>query len=133
MRAWCAGAAPSVGASLRHLDVQVLCKALSRMLAHEWEDGYLIYQRVVDGAEPARVAAEQGVSRATLVEQLRHAVGSLACQYEHLAYGHLNEWPAISLRPALVGKRAPGHHSSQRHGTEDPHHKDQGHADPYHP
>jgi hypothetical protein len=58
-----------------------------------------------------------------LVEQLRDAVGVLATRYERLANGDLNEWPAISLPPALVGKRAPGRHSSQRHGTEDPHHK----------
>jgi hypothetical protein len=93
------------GAPLRHLDVQVLRKALSRMLYHEWEDGYLIYQLVVDGAEPGQVAAERGVSRATLVEQLRDAVGSLACRYEHLANGYLNDWPVASLRAALGGKR----------------------------
>ena len=59
------------------------------MLCHAWEDGYLIFLLVVDGAEPGQVAAERGVSRATLVEQLRDAVGSLACRYEHLANGHL--------------------------------------------
>jgi hypothetical protein len=84
-------------------------------------------------AEPAQVAAERGVSPAVLVEQLRDAVGALATRYERLANGDLNVWPAISLPAAPGGKRAPGRHSSQRHGTEDPHHKDQGHADPYHP
>jgi hypothetical protein len=48
------------------------------------------------------------VSRAlagpALVEQLRNAVGALAGQYEHLANGHLNEWPALSLQAALGGK-----------------------------
>jgi hypothetical protein len=48
------------------------------MLCDEWEDGYLIYQLVVEGMEPAQVAAERGVSRATLVEQLRDAVDELA-------------------------------------------------------
>ena len=94
-----------IGAPLRRLDVQVVRKALSRMLYHEGEDGYLIYQLVVEGAEPAQVAAERGVSHAVLVEQLRDAVGSLACRYEHLANGHLNDWPVASLRAALPGKR----------------------------
>ena len=93
------------GASLRRLDVHTLREALSRMLRHGWEDGYLIYQLVVEGMEPVQVAAERGVSRATLVEQLRDAVGSLACRYEHLANGHLNDWPAANLRAALGGKR----------------------------
>jgi hypothetical protein len=75
------------------------------MLCHAWEDGYLIFLLMVDGAEPGQVAAERGVSRATLVEQLRDAVGSLACRYEHLANGHLNDWPVASLRAALRGKR----------------------------
>jgi hypothetical protein len=46
------------------------------------------------------VAAERGVSRATLVEQLREAVGMLASGYERLAGGDLNDRPA-----ALGGKR----------------------------
>jgi hypothetical protein len=89
---------------VRRLDVRTLREALSRMLRHEWEDGYLIYQLVVEGAEPAQVARERGVSRPVLVEQLRNAVGALAGQYEHLANGHLNEWPALSLQAALGGK-----------------------------
>ena len=94
-----------VGASLRRLDVHTLREALSRMLCHEWEDGYLIYQLVVEGAEPAQVAAERGVSRATLVEQLRDAVGALAIRYERLANGDLNDSSAIDLRAALGSKR----------------------------
>jgi hypothetical protein len=39
------------------------------------------------------------------VEQLRDAVAALACRYEGLANGDLNEWPAVSLRTALGGKR----------------------------
>jgi hypothetical protein len=83
---------------LRRLDVQALNKALSRMLAHEWEDEYLIYHLVVEGAEPGQVAAERGVSRSVLVQQLRDAVGELAIRCERLANGDLNEWPAVSLR-----------------------------------
>ena len=90
-----------IGAPLRHLDVHTLREALSRMLCHEGEDGYLIYQLVVEGAEPAQVAAERGVSRAVLVEDLRRAVGALACRYELLANGHMNETPALSPRAAL--------------------------------
>jgi hypothetical protein len=94
-----------VGASLRRLDVHTLREALSRMLCHEWEDGYLIYQLVVEGAEPAQIAAERGVSRATLVEQLRDAVRALAIRYERRANGDLNDASAIDLRAALGSKR----------------------------
>src|SRR2546423_1887352 len=90
-----------VGAPVRRLDVHTLRAALSRMLCHEWEDGYLIYQLVLEGAEPAQVARERGVRRAVLVEDLRRAVGALACRYELLANGHLNETPALSPRAAL--------------------------------
>jgi hypothetical protein len=50
------------GAPLRHLDVQVLRKALSRMLSQDDDDGYLIFQLGVEGTEPALVAAERGVT-----------------------------------------------------------------------
>ena len=103
-----------VGAPLRHLDVQVLRKALSRLLYHEWEHGYLIYQLVVEGAQPARVAAEWGVSHAVLVEQLRDAVGALATRYERLANGDLNDWPAASLRTALGGN-SPANRPTSKH------------------
>jgi hypothetical protein len=79
------------GAPLRHLDVGVLREALSRMLCYEWDDGYLIYQLVVEGAVPAQVAAEQGVSRAVLVERFRHAVDELAIEYEDVAYASVGE------------------------------------------
>jgi hypothetical protein len=84
-------------------------------------------------SDPVVVARERGVSRPVLVEQLRDAVGALAIRYERLANGDLNDRPAVSLRAAMGGKRAPQRHSPQRHGTEDPYHTDQGHADPYHP
>jgi hypothetical protein len=76
----------------------------------------------MDGDPQAAGRAERGVSRPVLVEQLRDAVSALACRYERLANGDLNDWPVASLPAALGGKRAPGRHSSQRHGTEDPNH-----------
>jgi hypothetical protein len=94
-----------VGASLRRLDVHTLREALGRMLCHEWEDGYLIYQLVVEGAEPAQVAAERGVSRATLVEQLREAVDELAMEYEDTANAHLTDIPTLRVRAAPARKR----------------------------
>jgi hypothetical protein len=42
---------------------------------------------VVERTDPAAVAAERGVSRAGLVEQLRAAGGALATRYERLANG----------------------------------------------
>jgi hypothetical protein len=63
------------------LDLEVLRTALSRLLSLD-DDGYLIYQLVVEGMEPAQVAAERGISRPVLVEQLRDAVGALATRYE---------------------------------------------------
>ena len=77
-------------------------------------------QLVVEGQEPAVVAAGRAVSRPALVEQLRDAVAALASRYEHLANAHLHEDPVVSLPAALGGKRAWARHSSQRHGTEDP-------------
>jgi hypothetical protein len=43
-------------------------------VGREWDDASLIVDLVVDGAEPAQVAAERGVSRPVLVEMLRDAV-----------------------------------------------------------
>ena len=93
------------GASLRRLDVHTLREALSRMLRHGWEDGYLIYQLVVEGMEPVQVAAERGVSRATLVEQLRAAVDELAMEYEDSANAHLDDIPALCVSAAPARKR----------------------------
>ena len=94
-----------VGASLRRLDVHTLREALSRMLSHEWEDRYLIYQLVVEGMEPTQVAAERGVSRATLVEQLRDAVDELALEYEDTANAHLTDIPTLCVSAAPARKR----------------------------
>ena len=44
------------GARLRHLDLEVLREALSRLLSQDDDDGYLISQLVVEGMEPALVA-----------------------------------------------------------------------------
>jgi transcriptional regulator with XRE-family HTH domain len=93
------------GASLRHLDREVLREALTQMLSQDDDDGYLVYQLVVEGREPALVAAEWGVSRAVLVEQLRDAVESLACRYENVANARLTVSPAKRARATLVRKR----------------------------
>ena len=60
---------------------------------------------VVEGMEPAQVAAERGVSRPVLTEQLRAAVGALASRYELLAYGGAVETHEQRLRARLAGKR----------------------------
>jgi hypothetical protein len=57
----------------------------------------------VNGTDPAQVAAERGVCRPALVEQLRDAVGALATRYERIANGDLNDWPVTNLRAALHG------------------------------
>jgi hypothetical protein len=93
------------GAPLRHLDPDVLRTALSGLLRDEWDDGYLIYQLVVEGAEPALVARERGVSRPALVELLRDAVDALAIQYEDVANGCLDDTPALRLTTTLARKR----------------------------
>jgi hypothetical protein len=50
------------GAPLRHLDLEVLREALSRPRGQEWEDASLIVQLIVEGIEPALVAAKRDVS-----------------------------------------------------------------------
>jgi hypothetical protein len=83
----------------------VLRTALSRLLSQDDDNGYLIYQLVVEGAEPAQVAAERGVSRAVLVEQLRDAVDELAMEYEDTANAHLDGSPVEKVRATLARKR----------------------------
>jgi hypothetical protein len=83
----------------------VLREALSRLLREEWEDASLIVQLVVEGIELAVVAAERGVSRAVLVEQLRNAVDELAMEYEDTANAHLDESPAERVRATLARRR----------------------------
>ena len=85
------------GGYLRQLDLTMLHEALSGLLRDQWDVGSLILQLVVEGQEPAHVAAERGVSRAALVEQLREAVGLLARRYERLTIG--------DLPPVLGGQR----------------------------
>jgi hypothetical protein len=93
------------GAPLRHLDVHTLRAALSRMLSQDDDDGYLIYQLVVEGAEPTQVAAERGVSCAVLVELLRDAVEELAITYEDVAYASLGESAQERARATLAARR----------------------------
>ena len=84
------------GAPLRHLDLELLRTALSRLLREEGDGASLIVELIVNGTEPAQVARERGVSRPALVEDLRRAVGALATCYERLANGDRNEWPAVT-------------------------------------
>jgi hypothetical protein len=93
------------GAPLRRLDVHTLRAALSRMLSQNDDDGYLIYQLVVEGAEPAQVAAEWGVSCAALVELLRDTVEELAITYEDVAYASLGESAEERARATLADRR----------------------------
>jgi hypothetical protein len=104
-----------VGAPLRHLDIHTLREALRRMLRQDDDAGYLIVRLVVEGAEPDQVAAEQGVSRAVLVERLRHAVDELAIEYEDVAYASVGEckqeW--VLATPA-TGTRSGGQQPNRR-------------------
>jgi hypothetical protein len=76
-----------IGTPVRHLDLGLLREALSRLLRTEWESASLIVELIVNGKDLAQVAAERGVSRPALVEQLRDAVGALAVRYQRLANG----------------------------------------------
>ena len=76
-----------IGTPVRHLDLGLLREALSRLLRTEWESASLIVELIVNGKDLAQVAAERGVSRPALVEQLRDAVGTLAVRYQRLAHG----------------------------------------------
>jgi hypothetical protein len=67
--------------------------------------GYLIYQLVVEGVEPALVAAERGVSRLMLTELLRNAVDALAVEYEDTAYASVGESKQEQVRTSLARKR----------------------------
>src|SRR2546421_3816366 len=52
------------GAPLRRLDLEGLREALSNLLREgdSYDDALLIMELVIEGAEPARVAAERGVT-----------------------------------------------------------------------
>ena len=73
----------------------MLRAVLSRLLSQDG-DGYLIYQ-LVEGAEPAQIAAERGVSRLMLTEMLRDAIDQLAVEHEDVAYASVA--PMHALRP----------------------------------
>jgi hypothetical protein len=94
-----------VGAPLRHLDLELLRVALSGLLRDEWEDGFLIYQLVVEGIDPSLMAAQRGVSRLMLTEQLRDAIDQLAMEYEDVAYASVIETQVERMRAALARKR----------------------------
>jgi hypothetical protein len=91
------------GAPLRRLDLGVLRAALSRLLSEDDDDGLLIYQLVVEGADPAVVAQEWGISRAALVEELRDAVDVLAAEYEDEANQALDADGDPALLEADIG------------------------------
>jgi hypothetical protein len=91
------------GGHLRQLDLTLLREALSGLLSDQWEAGSLIVQLLAESQEPATVAAERGVSRAALVEQLREAVGALASGYERLAGGDLDNLPPPRLLTRMGG------------------------------
>jgi hypothetical protein len=100
------------GSPLRRLDLDVLRQALSRLILGGDVDGLLVYQLVVEGAEPALVAAERGVSRAALVEELREAVDALAVEYEDEAN------KALDRDGSCAGAHDQGAHT-RRGSTED--------------
>jgi hypothetical protein len=92
-------ASSDAGAALRRLEPEVLREALSRLLRDQWVEGSLIYDLVVEGMEPAALAAERGVSRPALAEQLRDAIDQLAMEYERVAYGESDQervWRALA-------------------------------------
>jgi hypothetical protein len=95
------------GAPVRHLGLEVLRAALCRLLSQDdgAGDGDLIFRLVVEGADPADIAAERGISRPVLVEQLRDAMGDLAVQYEHAAYAGVVETEQDRVLALLRGKR----------------------------
>jgi hypothetical protein len=95
------------GARLRHLDLEVLRTALSRLLSsrEEWQDASLIIQLVVQGMDPALVARQRGVSRPVLVEMLRDAVDELGARYEDVACASVWPNPTEQVRAALARKR----------------------------
>ena len=82
----------------------MLRQALCALLRQD-DDGFPVYQLVVEGTEPSQVAAERGISRAVLVEQLRDAVDALAVAYEGVANAHLDQSPQEQGRTALARKR----------------------------
>jgi hypothetical protein len=55
------------GAPLRRLNLDVLRKALSRLLIEDDDEGLLVYQLVVEGTEPALVAAERSTAHDQLL------------------------------------------------------------------
>jgi hypothetical protein len=82
-----------------------LAHELSRLLSQDDDDGYLVYQLVVEGAEPAQAAAERDVSRLMLTEELRDAIDQLAMEVEDIAYASVGESQQERVQAALARKR----------------------------
>jgi hypothetical protein len=85
------------GAPVRRLDAEVLRAAMCRLLQEGDDSAYLAYQLVVEGMDAEWVAAERGVSRAALTEQLRDALSHLALQYEDVAFASLAQSPLKTI------------------------------------
>jgi hypothetical protein len=81
----------------------VLREALSRLLCEDWEDGSLIFQLVVEGADAPQVARERSVSRPALVEMLREAVDEPAMAYEDTAYASVGQTKREQVQARLAG------------------------------
>jgi hypothetical protein len=61
------------------------------LLSQDDDDGYLVYQLVVEGVDPGLVATERGASRLKLTEDLRDAIDQLAMEVEDVAYASVGE------------------------------------------
>jgi hypothetical protein len=62
----------------------------------------------IEGADPASVAADQGVSTATRVAMLRDAMEALAAEYEDVAYASLGESHQERVRAARARQNGRG-------------------------
>jgi hypothetical protein len=70
---------------VRRLDGEVLRETMCRLLREGDESAYLVFELLVEGMDPAWVAAERGVSALMLTELLCDAVDALAVEYEDVA------------------------------------------------
>jgi hypothetical protein len=90
---------------VRRLDLELLREGLAHLLRRKRDAASLIIELVVEGADPAHMAAERGVSRPVLVQQLRNAVEELAIDYEDIAYAGVVQTLEQRVRTALARKR----------------------------
>jgi hypothetical protein len=84
------------GAPVRHLDGEVLRAVMCRLLGEGDERAYLTHQLLIEGTDPAWLAAEYGTSVHALTEQLRAALQWIAATYEALAYGEPGAAPGLA-------------------------------------